>query len=76
MIGGAYKQFAGPPEEAKRRAMAFTGALFGNRYLDVHVFRTSTCWSKWFLDVAWDLTWIVADDRTRRAFLICLTDTD
>jgi len=76
VVAGAYKRCSGPPGEAKRRAMAVTDALYGTRYTDVHVFRSGTSWSLWFCGVAWDATWVAVDDAARRAFLLCVTDTD
>ena len=62
--------------EAKRLAQKFCEAAFGDRYLDVWVFRSYEAWSPWFWDAAWDKTWIIADAEMSRVWLLCVTDTD
>jgi hypothetical protein len=74
--GGAYDRFQGPPQEAKRLAMAFCEAVFDYRYTQVDVYRSSEYWSPWFEAVAWDYSWLILDDERSRVWLLCVTDTD
>jgi hypothetical protein len=41
----------------------FCEPLFGDRFIEVEVFRSFAAWSPWFYDVAWDQTWIIIDKR-------------
>jgi hypothetical protein len=76
VIGGAYKKFEGTPKAAKELGARVCEALFGDRYLDVEVFRCWKAWSPWFHDVAWDSTCFVIDRRLRTVSLFASTDTD
>jgi hypothetical protein len=44
VIGGAYKKFEGPPRAAKELAARVCDAMFGDRFLDIEVFK---CWKPW-----------------------------
>jgi hypothetical protein len=74
--GGAYRRFAGTPQEAKRLTERATYALIANRFDEVVVYRSWKPWSPWFYDVAWDTTWLGVDRRYRSIWLLCVTDTD
>ena len=53
-----YKKFAGSGSDAMALGASFTGALWGDRFEEVHIFKSNKPWSDWFCDVAWDNTWI------------------
>jgi hypothetical protein len=78
--GGAYKSFPGTPKDL---AQAFCKGIFGegflnsrDRFRDIQVYRTHTPWCSWFFNIAWDVTWIIFDEKLKRLWLICITDTD
>ena len=72
--GGAYSRHARGPVDAKRLGDAAAVELVRDRYDEVLVFESSTAWSEFFLDVAWDRTWIVIDEHL--VHVLCATDTD
>ncbi|MDX1487797.1 MAG: hypothetical protein R3268_06325 [Acidiferrobacterales bacterium] len=74
--GGAYKKFEGTPRDAKRLGMRVCDALFGDRFLDVEIYRCWKAWSPWFYDVAWDSTCVLIDRRLQAVSLFVSTDTD
>jgi hypothetical protein len=74
--GGAYTDPPMPGAQAKRLGSAFCASLFGDRYDDIAVDRSSARWSLWFKGVAWDSTWVVTDRRYRHLTVLCLTDVD
>jgi hypothetical protein len=76
LFGGAYDRFKGPPKQAKRIAEAFCDALLGDRYWDVDAVQTGKAWSPWFLEVAWDISWLILDHGQSRVWLLCVTDED
>jgi hypothetical protein len=76
VTGGAYKRFEGTPRAAKEIGARVCDALFGDRFLDVEVFRCWKAWSSWFHDVAWDSTWVLIDRRFQRVSFLFSTDTD
>jgi hypothetical protein len=76
VTGGAYERFEGATREAKNLGARFCDALFGDRFIEVEVFRSFAAWSPWFYDVAWDRTWIIIDKRQQLVSLMCRTDTD
>jgi hypothetical protein len=76
VTGGAYRQFEGPPQAAADLAARCCEALFGDRFLDIDVFRCGRAWSPWFFDVAWDVTWVIIDRRLQRVSFLFTTDTD
>lgn len=49
--------------------------LFERRYADLLVYHTPDPWTDWFRGLL-DFTWVVLDRRTRRLWLLALTDTD
>jgi hypothetical protein len=74
--GGAYKRFEGTPRAAKDLGGRVCEALFGDRFLDVEVFRCWKAWSAWFHDVAWDNTCVLIDRRLQQVSFLFSTDTD
>jgi hypothetical protein len=76
VIGGAYKKFEGPPRAAKELAARACEAMFGDRFLDIEVFKCWKPWSSWFHDVAWDSTYIIIDRRSQVVSIFASTDTD
>lgn len=76
VVGGAYKKFEGPARAAKEMGTQVCQALFGDRYLDIEVFRYWKAWSPWFHDVAWDSTCVVIDRRLQAVSVLVSTDTD
>jgi hypothetical protein len=74
--GGAYRDYEGTGVDAKRIGFTACEHLFGNRYDDLLLYRTTTPWSDWFFDIVWDYTWVGVDKATRTVWLICATDTD
>lgn len=76
VIGGAYRRFEGTPRAAKDLGARVCEALFGDRYLDVEVFRCWKAWSPWFHDIAWDSTCFVVDRRFQAVSILVSTDTD
>ena len=76
VIGGAYKKFEGTPRAAKQLAARACDAIFGDRFLDIEVFKSWKPWSRWFHDVAWDSTYIIIDRRGQTVSVLASTDTD
>ncbi len=76
MQGGAYGKFQEGARKAIETGEKACAELFGDRHEEVMVFRTGAAWSGWFYNVAWDMTWVGIDKRERKAWLLCLTDTD
>jgi hypothetical protein len=72
--GGAGTRHARGSVDAKRLADAAAAELVRDRYDEVRVFESGEAWSKFFLDVAWDNTWIVLDERL--VHVVCATDSD
>ena len=76
VAGGAYREFAGPPAAAKELGGRFVDGIFGDRFLDVEVYQSRDPWSSWFLDVAWDATFVIVDTTKWRTWVVAVTDTD
>jgi hypothetical protein len=74
--GGAYERFAGTSRQAKELGARVCDELFGDRFDEISVYKSSLAWSDWFYDVAWDVTWFIIDHRNCRIWMLCLTDTD
>lgn len=74
--GGAYGGFSGTPREAKNLAEEFCNFIFGDRFIDIQVYKSCLPWSPWFYNVAWDKTWLIFDTTMKRLWIICTTDTD
>jgi len=76
VLGGAYEQFKGTSREAKELGARVAESVFGDRFLDVVVFRCWKPWSPWFFDVAWDSTMLLIDRRLQLVTVLVSTDTD
>jgi hypothetical protein len=74
--GGAYQKFTGPAHQAKAISAAAVQALIGQRYEDIRVDRSTTAWTPWFYDIAWDLTIVLTDYAHATITTLCVTDTD
>jgi hypothetical protein len=37
---------------------------------------STTPWTPWFYDIAWDATFVLHDPQAKGFVLLCLTDTD
>lgn len=75
--GGAYGEFDGSHAEAKALGEGFVDDLFGDRYEDVAVRRTTDRWSDWFATVPhWDETLVCCDVAETRVWVLLFTDTD
>lgn len=76
MSGGAYGNFPGSGRDAKTLAERACHALYGDRFEDILIARTSQPWAGWFSAIGWDATWVGVDKIDRRIWLLCITDTD
>ncbi len=74
--GGAYEKFPGTAREAKEIAKQFCDVVFGDRFNEVQVYKSYKPWTKWFCNVAWDVTWLGFDKRHVKVWFLCATDTD
>lgn len=74
--GGAYWHATGSGMPEKALALRFCDALFELRFDEIAFYTSSTAWTDWFYDIAWDKTFVVLDKRHRRLFLLAVTDTD
>lgn len=50
--------------------------LIANDYEDSVVITCNLAWCSFFLDVAWDCTWVVLNKKTRLLHVLMATDTD
>ncbi|HXU05586.1 MAG TPA: hypothetical protein VN903_31725 [Polyangia bacterium] len=76
VMGGAYLDFEGRPGDAKRLASRVCDALFGDRFLDVDVYRSGSAWSPWFLMPVFDTTYFIVDKREQVVSILIATDED
>jgi hypothetical protein len=73
--GGAYR--GGVPEEAARKlSRDFVEACFQDHRRGITVFVIHGAWTRWFHDVAWDMTYIAYDPGGRNWTCLVATDTD
>jgi hypothetical protein len=61
---------------AKRLALDVCDAMFGLRYGEISMYESYESWTPWFRGIAWDLTEVVFDRRSRRLWVFAITDTD
>lgn len=73
---GAYRDSDVSIDEARSMARDFVDALSDGDTENLIAYRTYDYWSKWFCDIAWDVTLLVVDQPRRRIWLVCVTDTD
>ena len=74
--GGAYSIPKGDGREDKALAIEVCDAIFGLRFGEVSLLESFQAWTPWFKGIAWDLTAVLFDRRTRRLFILAITDTD
>jgi hypothetical protein len=74
--GGAYHNSQGDGRAEKTLALDVCDAMFGLRYGEISCNQNHDAWTPWFRGVAWDLTVVVFDRRTRRIWFLSVTDTD
>lgn len=75
--GGAYQRHANGPVHAKTLGDAVALEWIGEDYDDVLVYTGHHfAWSEFFLDVAWDCTWVAINKKRRHIYVIIATDTD
>lgn len=76
MSGGPYERFPGSGRDAMALGIAFTEALWGDRFEDIHIVKSNASWSDWFREVAWDGTWIGVDVERSVIWTLFHTGTD
>jgi hypothetical protein len=74
--GGAYHKSQGDGRTEKTVALEVCDAMFGLRYGEILCNPNYDAWTPWFKGIAWDLTIVVFDRRTRCIWLLAITDTD
>ena len=74
--GGAYKQFKGQGNEAKKIGEEAAAELIDDNYDQVLVYHSGSAWCSFFYDVAWDHSFVVFDQRRHLIHVILATDTD
>lgn len=76
-LGGAYgKQDIHSHSEIIQMTTDFIENFISNDYLGYHTITLYDSWSPWFLDIAWDYTFIVLHKSLNELSFICITDTD
>lgn len=76
VFGGAYYRFKGSARRAKDLGRRVCDSLFGDRFAEIEVFRSTSVWSSWFYGVAWDNTWLILDRGLQQVSILASTDTD
>jgi hypothetical protein len=76
VMGGAHDRFEGPPRDAKRLGARVCDELFGDRFLDVEVYRSRSKWSPWFKMITFDTTYFIVDRREQVVSILVATDED
>jgi hypothetical protein len=74
--GGAYWQQHGDGQSEKQMAIDFCRAAFDLRFSEMLYYISYEAWTSWFSGIAWDLTAILFDQRTRNLWVLAVTDTD
>jgi hypothetical protein len=74
--GGAYSKIGGDGRNEKALALSVCEAMFGLRFGEVSCYFSDKSWTPWFKEIAWDVTAAVFDRRTRRLWILTVTDTD
>ena len=74
--GGAHSQSPDDGRAEKVFALNVCEAMFGLRYGEVSCYLSNKRWTRWFKGEAWDITVVVFDRRTRRLWILAITDTD
>lgn len=77
LVGGAYERLQGTVDQARGITRRLMEAIFGRElHLVGWAGSSTTPWTPWFFDVAWDATFVMQDIRAKRFVLLCMTDTD
>ena len=74
--GGPYERHAAGPVDAKNIADEAAADLIQNQYDDILVYEAHCAWSDFYMDIAWDCTWVIVDKTSRRIHVLMATDTD
>lgn len=74
--GGAYSHSQGYSNEARRLGEAAAAELLGGDYEESLLFHCHSAWSDFFMNVAWDYTFVVISKPRRAIHVILATDTD
>lgn len=74
--GGAYRCFERGGIEAKRLGEEAAAEMLAASYDDALAFQCGAAWSDFFLEVAWDHTFLVVDRKRRIVHALLATDTD
>jgi hypothetical protein len=75
-FGGAYGKAHGDGRSEKTFALEVCDAMFGLRYGEISCYLSYEAWTPWFKGIAWDFTAVVFDRRTRKLWILAITDTD
>lgn len=74
--GGAYREFKGSDEAALKLATDLMESVCEKRFSETSTWVNWMPWTDWFLDVAWDGTFLWFDTRRGIATVLMVTDTD
>jgi hypothetical protein len=74
--GGAYTLQHGDGRAENQIALEVCEAMFGLRYGEICCCPNYDRWTPWFRGIAWDVTIVVFDGRTRMMWILAVTDTD
>lgn len=74
--GGAYERHSRGAVDAKKLADLAANEMIHDDYDNILVFESHLPWSSFFMDVAWDGTWVIIDKLKRFVHVLIATDTD
>ena len=74
--GGAYTLARGDGRAENQIALEVCESMFGLRYGEICCSPNYDQWTPWFRGIAWDVTIVVFDRRTRMMWILAVTDTD
>lgn len=74
--GGAYGRFTRGGAEAKRIGQEASLELLADDFDKTYVYESECAWSDFFMDVAWDHTYVIVDPTRRIIQVLLATDTD
>jgi hypothetical protein len=74
--GGAYSHKEGDGHAEKAFALNVCETMFGLRFGEVAYYVTTRRWTPWFKGIPWDFTALLFDRRTRKLWILAITDTD
>ena len=74
--GGPYKRPNMTAVQMRDLANAAVDEMIGRRYENALFFHSNSPWAAFFMDVAWDHTWIITQIEERKIHVILATDTD